>query len=113
MSPFIGPEEARRRREAEGGVDFAALLRESRKVRKHHVEPGTPVRGAWPRQGVTFHVQRGDFVIPAHLFDEGREDDLARFFAQRIPDDATPGRRDRLAGGAVRLHWRIITVVAA
>lgn len=94
-------------------VDFAKLLKESKKAAKERVAPGTPARGKWPRQGVTFRVQRGDFVIPAHLFEEGREEDLARFFAQRIPDDASPGRRDRLAGGSVRMHWRIITVVAA
>lgn len=95
------------------GVDFAALLRESRKVAKHYVAPGSPVFGKWPRQGVTFDVRRGSFVIPADLFEDGREMDLARHFAQRIPDEATPGRRERLAGGAVRIHWRIVRVVAA
>lgn len=39
--------------------------------------------------------------------------DLARHFARSIPDEATPGRRERLAGGAVRIHWRVIRVVAA
>lgn len=95
------------------GVDFAALLRESRKAAKHYVAPGSPVFGKWPRQGVTFDVRRGSFVIPADLFEDGRERDLARHFAQRIPDEATPGRRERLAGGAVRIHWRIVRVVAA
>jgi len=85
---------------------------EALKRRAKHVESGSVVRGEWPRQGVTFRVQRGDFVIPAALFEEGREDDLARHFAQRIPDEASPGRREKLAGGSVRLHWRIITVVA-
>lgn len=95
------------------GVDFAALLRESRKAAKHYVAPGSPVFGKWPRQGVTFDVRRGSFVIPADLFEDGRGMDLARHFAQRIPDEATPGRRERLAGGAVRIHWRIVRVVAA
>ena len=95
------------------GVDFAALSRESKKAAKHYVAPGTRVFGKWPRAGVTFDVRRGSFVIPAHLFEDGAEMDLARHFARSIPDEATPGRRDRLAGGAVRVHWRIIRVVAA
>lgn len=95
------------------GVDFAALLRESRKAAKHYVAPGSPVFGKWPRQGVTFDVRRGSFVIPADLFEDGREMDLARHFARSIPDEAIPGRRERLAGGAVRIHWRVIRVVAA
>lgn len=77
------------------------------------VARGRRVWGEWPEGGVTFRVQRGSFVIPADLFEEGRDDDLARFFAQRIPDEAKPGRREKLPGGAVRMHWRIIDVVAA
>ncbi len=75
--------------------------------------PGARVWGKWPKGGVTFDVRRGSFVIPAELFEEGREDDLARFFASRIPDEAEAGRREKLPGGALRLHWRIIRVVAA
>lgn len=98
---------------ASGGVDFAALLRESKKAAKHYVPPGSPVFGKWPRAGVTFDVRRGSFVIAAHLFEDGNEADLARHFARSMPDNATPGRRERLAGGAVRIHWRTIRVVAA
>lgn len=65
----------------------------------------------WPERGVTFDVRRGSFVIPAEMFDD--EHELARFFAQRMPDDAKVGRRERLPGGAIRIHWRIIHVVAA
>lgn len=67
--------------------------------------------GDWPEAGVAFAVRRGSFVIPAELFDEGRESDLARYFAQRMPPGAKAGRREKLAGGSVRLHWRTITVV--
>lgn len=97
------------------GVDFAALLREMEAERSDpaYVPTGTRVTGPWPPQGVAMRVRRGSFVIPADLFDEGREHDLARHFAQSIPDEAETGRREKLAGGAVRMHWRIITVVAA
>ena len=70
------------------------------------------ILGGWPRAGVTFDVRRGSFEIPAHLFEDGAEMDLARHYARSIPDEATPGRRERLAGGAVRIHWRVIRVVA-
>ena len=95
------------------GVDFAALLRESTKAAKHYVAPGSRVFGKWPRQGVTFDVRRGSFVIPAALFEDGAEYDLARHFARNMPDEASAARRERLPGGAVRIHWRIIRVVAA
>ena len=71
------------------------------------------ILGEWPADGVTFDVRRGSFEIPAHLFEDGAETELARHFARSIPDEATPGRRERLAGGAVRIHWRIVRVVAA
>ena len=74
---------------------------------------GAPVFGKWPRQGVTFDVRRGSFEIPAHLFEDGAEMDLARHFARSMPDEATACRRERLAGGAVRIHWRVIRIVAA
>ena len=74
---------------------------------------GHPVFGKWPRQGVTFDVRRGSFEIPAHLFEDGAEHDLARHFARNMPDEASAARRERLPGGAVRIHWRIIRVVAA
>lgn len=67
----------------------------------------------WPADGVTFDVRRGSFIIPAHLLEDGAEADLARHYARSIPDEATPGRRERLAGGAVRIHWRVVRVVAA
>ena len=73
----------------------------------------TIVTGEWPAQGVRMRVTRGSFIIPAALFDEGREDDLARHFARSMPGDAKPGRREKLRDGGVRLHWRIIRVVAA
>lgn len=78
-----------------------------------YVAPGTRVFGKWPAGGVTFDVRRGSFVIPAHLFEDGAETELARHYARSIPDEATPGRREGLAGGAVRVHWRIVRVVAA
>lgn len=74
--------------------------------------PRGVILGEWPADGVTFDVRRGSFVIPPHLFEDGAEADLARHYARSIPDEATPGRRERLAGGAVRIHWRIIHVVA-
>lgn len=82
-------------------------------MKRPKLAPGTRVWGAWPKRGVTFDVRRGAFVIPAELFEEGREDDLARHFAQRIPDEAEAGRRERLPGGGVRIHWRITHVVTA
>ena len=75
--------------------------------------PGRVILGEWPADGVTFDVRRGSFIIPAHLLEDGAEMDLARHYARSIPDEATPGRRERLAGGAVRIHWRIVRVVAA
>jgi len=77
------------------------------------VAPGRVILGEWPADGVTFDVRRGSFIIPAHLLEDGAEMDLARHYARSIPDEATPGRRERLAGGAVRIHWRIVRVVAA
>lgn len=74
---------------------------------------GGVILGGWPVDGVTFDVRRGSFVIPVHLFEDGAEMDLARHFARSIPDEATPGRRERLVGGSVRIHWRVIRVVAA
>lgn len=91
---FIGKAEAEKRRAAE-------------------TPSGQRVFGEWPRQGVTFDVRRGSFIIPAELFEDGRELDLARHFAQRIPDEASAARRERLSGGAVRIRWWIIRVVAA
>ncbi|UYL87169.1 hypothetical protein QEH40_gp48 [Microbacterium phage OscarSo] len=70
----------------------------------------TEIRGEWPAAGVTFDVRRGSFVIPAELFEDGAELELARFFASRIPDEAKPARRERVPGG-LRVHWRIIRVV--
>ena len=71
-----------------------------------------PVFGEWPSDGVTFDVRRGSFIIPAHLFEDGAEMELARHYARNTPDGAATGRRERLAGGAVRVHWRIVRVVA-
>ena len=71
------------------------------------------ILGEWPADGVTFDVRRGSFEIPAHLLEDGAEMDLARHFARSMPDEATAGRRERLAGGRVRIHWRIVRVVAA
>ena len=74
---------------------------------------GGRVLGDWPEGGVTFDVRRGSFVIPAHLFEDGAEASLTRHYAQSIPDEATAGRREKLPDGSVRLHWRIVRVVAA
>jgi hypothetical protein len=68
------------------------------------------ITGEWPAAGVTFDVRRGSFVIPDDLFEDGREDDLRRLFAQRIPNDAHAARRERVPGG-VRIYWRSIEVV--
>lgn len=70
------------------------------------------VFGEWPASGVTFDIVRGSFEIPAALFDEGREADLARHYAQRMPPEAKPGRREKLGARGVRIHWRITRVVA-
>lgn len=86
---------------------------EARRIADRYATPGSPSIGEWPADGVTFDVRRGSFEIPAHLFEDGAEMDLARHFARSIPDEATPGRRERLARGAVRIHWRIVRVVAA
>jgi len=71
------------------------------------------ILGDWPAGGVTFDVRRGSFEIPAHLFEDGAEMDLARHYARSMPDEASAAQRERLPGGAVRIHWRIIRVVAA
>lgn len=75
--------------------------------------PGARVHGDWPKAGVTFDVRRGSFIIPPHLLEPEAEYELARHFARSIPDDAQVGRREKLRGGGVRIHWRIIHVVAA
>lgn len=91
------------------------------------VPAGTRVLGKWPRQGVTFDVRRGSFVIPAHLLDD--EHEVSRIYATSIPEGAeTTGRRDKVYdlvpdGDAfapprkqlrgIRVHWRAIRVVAA
>lgn len=71
----------------------------------------TEVRGPWPATGVTFDVRRGSFFVPERLFEDGREDELARHFARSIPDEAKPARREKVPGGLM-VHWRIIRVVA-
>lgn len=58
-------------------------------------------------------VTRGAFMVPAHLFDDGRELDLARHLATHLPD----GRRASTTWerpdehGNVRIRWRIVDVV--
>jgi hypothetical protein len=59
-------------------------------------------------------THRGSFTIPAALFEDGREHDLARYFAQRMPDRAkSAGRSMPLPNGDVIVRWRIIDVVPA
>lgn len=56
----------------------------------------------------------GSFTIPAALFDDGRDLDLARYFAQRMPDRAkSAGRSKPLPNGDIVVRWRIIDVVPA
>jgi hypothetical protein len=56
-------------------------------------------------------TRKGSFVMPARLFEDGNERELAYFFATRMPMLAKPARREVLASGDVVQHWRITTVV--
>jgi hypothetical protein len=73
------------------------------------------VRGEWPASGVTFRTSRGSFEIPADVLERAEltDDDfeIRRAFAMHLPGGARPYRREKLPGGAVRVHWRRILLV--
>lgn len=57
-------------------------------------------------------VKRGSFTIPAALFTDDREHELARYFATHMPEGArSAGRSAPLPNGDVVVRWRIITRV--
>ena len=77
------------------------------------------VTGEWPPQGVTFETERGSFVIPGDVLARadatGDDFEVRRAIAQalgRYPE-AHVYRREKAAGGSLRLSWRVIRVVAA
>lgn len=66
---------------------------------------------AIPDVVVTFRTTSGAFTIPAALFDDGLEYELARYFATHMPEGAKSAGRDVLPNGAVVVRWRRIEVV--
>lgn len=73
------------------------------------------VRGEWPSQGVTFETSRGSFDVPRDMLERvemtGDDFEIRRHFARNLPDMARADRREKLPGGSLRIHWRIIRVV--
>lgn len=71
----------------------------------------------WPEQGVTFETIRGSFVIEADALARaavtGDDFEIRRAFARHLPDEAKPSRREKIRGGGLRVHWRIVRVVPA
>lgn len=65
-------------------------------------------------QVARFITERGEFTVPADLFDDGREHDLAVFWATHLP---TPNRwaltssRTHHRDGSVSVRWRRTRVV--
>lgn len=59
----------------------------------------------------TFQTQRGTFSIPTDLLEDGREADLARHYAQRMPEGALPAGRIREKDGSVTVRWRKTRVI--
>lgn len=61
-----------------------------------------------------FEVRRGSFLVPAELFEDGAEYELAVYFGQRLPsaDDGVPltTTRQRTKAGVV-IHWRKVRVL--
>lgn len=77
------------------------------------------VTGEWPAQGVTFETERGSFVIPGDVLARadatGDDFEVRRTIARALDGrhDAVVYRREKAAGGSLRLSWRVIRVVAA
>jgi hypothetical protein len=57
----------------------------------------------------TFGVSRGSVAVPAALFEEGREDELRVFLAERLPHRCTSLTR-RVTRDGVTIHWRKVGV---
>lgn len=60
---------------------------------------------------VTFKTTSGAFVLPAHLFEDGREHELGYHFATRMPEGAKSAGRAIDKEGNVTVRWRRIEVV--
>lgn len=73
--------------------------------------------GEWPTCGVTFATTRGSFVIDADMMKRAAltSDDfeIRRAFAKGLPFGARAYRKTPIAGGALRVFWRIVRVVSA
>lgn len=76
------------------------------------------VVGPWPRQGVTFDVQRGTFTVPSAVLERaeitGDDHEIRRAFARNLAhvEGAHPYRYERRRGGLL-VYWRSIRAVAA
>lgn len=96
-------------------VDFAALLEASHRGEDFVPTRPEPVRGKWPKRGVTFDVERGDFIVPADVLARaeitGDDHEIRRAFAVNLAphDEARPYRYVR--GDGLRVYWRSIRVV--
>lgn len=69
----------------------------------------------WPASGVTFRVTRGSFEISSAILERAAEtgDDfeIRRAFAINMPLGAVAYRREKGAGGALVIRWRLVRVV--
>lgn len=59
----------------------------------------------------TFRTYSGEFVIPAELFDEGREDELAYHFASSMPKGARSAGSVTDKDGNATVKWRRIRII--
>ncbi len=99
-------------------VDFDAMLEAHRRGEAYHASRPEPVRGKWPKRGVTFDVERGSFTVPADVLkradETGDDHEIRRAFARGMAghDEAHPYRYERGRDG-LRVYWRSIRVVKA
>lgn len=66
---------------------------------------------ALPDMRVTFRTTSGTFVLPARLFEDGAEHELAYRFATSMPEGAQSAGRTVDREGNVTVRWRKIRVV--
>lgn len=86
--------------------DFGRLVEEQRRERAAEVET--------PAVVITFKTERGSFTVAPELFEDGREGDLARRWAQALQGrKVTIARKVVERDGTVVVHWRHVRVITA